>query len=150
MRAIQSGARRRSAGGAVRCRQRVREHGACTEQKGTAAKLGNQASEEIWWDAQELRKDRQGETLVHPWRMAPEALPPGGGLLLPRLHKPDVVRTRHHTVCDFLPRDRGTGRTADDLERRASVIRTDLIDPCGLGAGEPAGPNPGGISLQEL
>jgi hypothetical protein len=54
MRAIQSGAQR-CAGGAVRCRQRVREHGACTEQKGTAAKLGNQASEEIWWDAEELR-----------------------------------------------------------------------------------------------
>jgi hypothetical protein len=96
------------------------------------------------------RKDRQGETLVHPWRMAPEALPPGGGLLLPRLHKPGVVRTRHHTVCDFLPGDRGTGRTADEFECRASVIRTDLIDTCGLGAGEPAGPNPGGVSLQEL
>ena len=43
--------------------------------------------------ARSRRKHRQGGTPGRPWRMGTRGLPPGGGLLLPRLHKPGVVRT---------------------------------------------------------
>ena len=53
-------------------------------------------------------------------------------------------------VRNLLPGDGGRGRTADDLERRASVIGIDLRDPRGHGTGESAVPDPGGVSLQEF
>ena len=74
---------------------------------GTTLQIGHRAEPGIPFrgPAGRPRKHRQGGIPMRPWRVGARALPPGGGLLLPRLHKPGVVRAHLQAVRNLLPDD---------------------------------------------